>query len=67
MNHASRGVTEVDGFFSMEMSASSPVLEVRSGELLLCRFKLDPSQVQAGQDVLMVGDVRCSPDSLALK
>lgn len=67
INHASRGVTEVDGFFSMEMSARSPVLEVRSGELLLCRFKLDPSQVLAGQDVLMVGDLRCLPESLAFK
>jgi hypothetical protein len=65
VNHASRGVTEVDGFFSMEMSASTPVLEVRAGELLLCRFKLDPSQARAGQDVLMVGDLRCALEPLA--
>ncbi|OIN53166.1 TcfC E-set like domain-containing protein [Pseudomonas costantinii] len=64
VNHASRGVTEVDGFFSMEMTAGAPVLEVRAGELLLCKFQLDPSKAEAGQDILMVGDLVCLPSSL---
>jgi hypothetical protein len=65
INHASRGVSEVDGFFSMEMNAGSPTLQVRHGDQLLCQFRLDPSQARLEQDVLMIGDLRCTSDSLA--
>jgi outer membrane usher protein FimD/PapC len=65
INHASRGVSEVDGFFSMEMNASSPTLEVRYANQLLCQFRLDPSQARQESDVLMIGDLRCTPDTLA--
>jgi hypothetical protein len=65
INHASRGVSEVDGFFSMEMNAGSPTLEVRSGDQLLCRFRLDPNNARRENDVLMIGDLRCSPKTLA--
>ncbi|WP_339532047.1 TcfC E-set like domain-containing protein [Pseudomonas mucidolens] len=65
INHASRGVSEVDGFFSMEMSASAPTLEVRYRSQLLCQFRLDTANVPNENDVLMIGDLRCTPDSLA--
>ncbi|WP_460068898.1 CS1-pili formation C-terminal domain-containing protein [Pseudomonas sp. H2_E05] len=65
INHASRGVSEVDGFFSMEMSASSPTLQVRYQNQLLCQFRLDPSNAPNENDVLMIGDLRCTPDTLA--
>ena len=65
INHASRGVSEVDGFFSMEMNAGSPTLEVRHGNQLLCQFRLDPSNGRAENNVLMIGDLRCTPDTLA--
>ncbi|WP_347910823.1 CS1-pili formation C-terminal domain-containing protein [Pseudomonas grandcourensis] len=65
INHASRGVSEIDGFFSMEMNAGSPTLEVRSGNRLLCQFRLDPDSAQRENDVLMIGDLRCTPDTLA--
>ncbi|WEX17063.1 CS1-pili formation C-terminal domain-containing protein [Pseudomonas sp. G11] len=65
INHASRGVSEVDGFFSMEMTTSAPTLEVRYQSQLLCRFRLDPNNTPAENDVLMIGDLRCTPDSLA--
>jgi hypothetical protein len=65
INHASRGVTEVDGFFSMEMNASAPTLEVRRGEQLLCQFRLDTANARSENNVLMIGDLRCSPDTLA--
>ena len=65
INHASRGVSEVDGFFSMEMQAGSPTLEVRHGDQLLCRFRLEPESARIESDVLMIGDLRCTPDSLA--
>jgi hypothetical protein len=65
INHASRGVSEVDGFFSMELSEKSPTLEVRHDSQLLCQFRLDPTSQRRENDVLMVGDLRCHPDTLA--
>ncbi|WP_283190004.1 CS1-pili formation C-terminal domain-containing protein [Pseudomonas sp. PMCC200344] len=65
INHASRGVTEVDGFFSMEMNAGSPTLEVRRGEQLLCQFRLDPSKARTENNLLLIGDLRCTSDTLA--
>jgi hypothetical protein len=65
INHASRGVSEVDGFFSMEMNAGSPTLEVRSGNEVLCQFRLDPNNARSENDVLMIGDLRCSAETLA--
>ncbi|WP_460140165.1 TcfC E-set like domain-containing protein [Pseudomonas sp. S2_E01] len=65
INHASRGVSEVDGFFSMEMQAGSPTLEVRHGDQLLCRFRLDTANARKEDNVLMIGDQRCSADTLA--
>lgn len=65
INHASRGISEVDGFFSMEMNAGSPTLEVRYGNELFCRFRLDPDNAGREGDVLMIGDLRCTPDTLA--
>jgi hypothetical protein len=59
INHASRSVTEVDGFFSLEMSESTPTLEVRKNDQRVCAFTLDPSQLNRENDVLMAGDLRC--------
>jgi hypothetical protein len=55
----------VDGFFSMEMNAGSPTLEVRRGEQLLCQFRLDTANARNENNVLMIGDLRCAPDTLA--
>ena len=65
INHASRGITEVDGFFSMEMNARTPTLEVRRGEQLLCQFRIDTKNAKKEKDVLQIGDLRCHPDTLA--
>ncbi|WP_130903559.1 MULTISPECIES: CS1-pili formation C-terminal domain-containing protein [unclassified Pseudomonas] len=65
INHASRGVTEVDGFFSMEMNAGSPTLEVRYANQLLCQFRLDADRHRSENNVLMIGDLKCTPDTLA--
>lgn len=65
INHASRGVSEVDGFFSMEMNAGAPTLEVRHADQLLCQFRLDASKHRVENNVLMIGDLRCTPDTLA--
>ncbi|MOA05981.1 hypothetical protein D3C78_1255970 [compost metagenome] len=49
----------------MEMNASSPTLEVRFGNQLLCQFRLDPNNARSENDVLMIGDLRCTADTLA--
>lgn len=59
VNHASRSVTEVDGFFSLEMSEGTPTLEVRKNDQRVCAFTLDPGQLNRENDVLMAGDLRC--------
>ncbi|RON78328.1 hypothetical protein BK670_24155 [Pseudomonas fluorescens] len=65
INHAGRGVTEVDGFFSMEMNAGSSTLEIRRDNPLRCQFRLDANQYRSENDVLMIGDLRCTPDTVA--
>lgn len=71
INHASRGVTEVDGFFSMELSASTPTLEVVQGDRVMCQFTLDPSALPSEDRILMAGDLRClegtQPETLAAR
>ncbi|WP_338806834.1 TcfC E-set like domain-containing protein [Pseudomonas chlororaphis] len=64
INHASRGVTEVDGFFSMELSANTPTLEVVHEEHVMCQFALDPKKLPVEGDVLMAGDLQCTPGSV---
>lgn len=61
VNHASRGVTEADGFFSMELSASTPTLDVLRGDEVVCRFSLDPTAMNVEGDLLIAGDLRCVP------
>ena len=65
INHASRGVSEVDGFFSMELNVKGPTLEVRRGEQLLCTFRVDMTQTPLEHSVMMMGDLICTPETLA--
>ncbi|WP_213881539.1 TcfC E-set like domain-containing protein [Pseudomonas sp. dw_358] len=66
INHAGRGVSEPDGFFSVEMSEQSPVLEVRHGGKRLCYLSLTGEGVQREQDTLLVGDRSCTSKGLAV-
>lgn len=65
INHASRSLTETDGFFAVEMSESTPTLEVRQSGGRLCFLKLDGKHATRENEILLVGDQQCSPDSLA--
>ncbi|HKS12086.1 MAG TPA: CS1-pili formation C-terminal domain-containing protein [Pseudomonas sp.] len=65
INHASRSVTEADGFFAVEMSESTPVLEVRMAGQAACLLSLEPDRLTRENDLLMAGDQRCRPESLA--
>ncbi|MFD2642717.1 TcfC E-set like domain-containing protein [Pseudomonas japonica] len=64
INHASRSVSEADGFFAVEMSESTPTLEIRQGGRRLCLLSLNTG-TERQDDVLLAGDQVCSPDSLA--
>ncbi|EIK95992.1 hypothetical protein PMM47T1_13570 [Pseudomonas sp. M47T1] len=65
INHASRSVTEADGFFAVEMSESTPTLEVRHQGARLCFLRLDAKHARRENEVLLVGDQRCSANTLA--
>ncbi|WP_263260648.1 TcfC E-set like domain-containing protein [Pseudomonas sp. RIT-PI-S] len=62
-NHASSSVTEADGFFVLEMSESTPTLEVSHGGQPACTIVLDPSAHRRENDVLMVADLTCRADT----
>lgn len=64
-NHASRTVSEADGFFAVEMSRSTPLLEVARQGTGLCRLQLDPAQYQQDKEVLLVGDQICTSETVA--
>lgn len=59
-NHAGRSVSEADGFFTLEMSARQPTLEVEHPDVEGCSFDLDSSRHHREGDTVMVGKLRCS-------
>ncbi len=65
INHASRSVSEADGFFSVEMSESTPTLEVRHKGGQQCFLRLDKDRYEREHDVLLVGDQTCTPERVA--
>lgn len=67
-NHVGRSVAEADGFFTLEMSAGKPELEVRHKDVRDCRFLLDPARYPREGDVLLAGALACplSPAQLGL-
>jgi hypothetical protein len=64
LNQASRGMSEVDGFFSLEMRVTAPTLDVSYNNKLRCQFRLDPTEYRQEGDVLMVGNLVCVPNIL---
>ena len=66
LNHASSGVSEADGFFVLEMSESSPTLEVSHRGQRACNVVLDPSKHKRENNVLLVADIVCEATSINL-
>ena len=66
LNHASSGVSEADGFFVLEMSESSPTLEVNHRGQPACSVVLDPSKHKRENNVLLVADIVCEATSINL-
>ncbi|CAM3828346.1 putative outer membrane usher protein EcpC [Pseudomonas reidholzensis] len=65
INHASRTVSEADGFFAVEMSEATPSLEVHQHGAAACLLRLDLLALEREGDVVLAGDQTCSPASLA--
>ncbi|UBM26528.1 CS1-pili formation C-terminal domain-containing protein [Pseudomonas sp. p1(2021b)] len=65
INHASRGVSEVDGYFSVEMSQATPTLEIRQAGAVSCLLSLPLDSLVHEGDVVMAGDQVCRTASLA--
>ncbi|MBI6898954.1 CS1-pili formation C-terminal domain-containing protein [Pseudomonas putida] len=65
VNHASRSVSESEGYFAVEMSESAPMLEVRKGGTAVCLLALDLQRLEREGDVLLAGDVACAPGGMA--
>ena len=64
LNHASSGVTEADGFFVLEMSESSPSLEINHRGQPACSVVLNPAEHKRENNVLLVSDIVCHPTSV---
>lgn len=61
INHAGRSVSEDAGFFTLELSARAPTVELRYPNLTRCTLTLEEGQYPREGDVLMVGLVGCPP------
>ena len=66
LNNASSGVSEADGFFVLEMSELSPVLEVSYRGQPVCNVTLIPERYSRENDVLLAADVVCRPGSASV-
>lgn len=66
INHASRSVSEADGFFAVEMSEATPTLEIRQRGQPLCLLRLNLGDLTREGDVLLAGDQPCLPEIAAL-
>ncbi|WP_429153104.1 CS1-pili formation C-terminal domain-containing protein [Aeromonas hydrophila] len=60
LNHAGRTVSEVDGFFAVEMSEHNPQLQVEYQGAQRCNLALDMNRVERQQEMLLLGDLTCS-------
>jgi len=59
INHAGRSVSQDEGFFTVELSAREPVVELRHPDQSGCTLSLDENRFPREGDVLMVGGLQC--------
>lgn len=59
INHAGRSVSQDEGFFSLELSAREPVVELRYPDQSSCTLTLDEDRYPREADLVMVGGVGC--------
>lgn len=61
INHAGRSVSQEEGFFTLELSARAPVVELRYPTLVSCMLTMEQGRYPREGDVLMVGGIGCPP------
>ena len=65
INHASRSVSEADGYFTVQMSQSAPSLDIRRAGQPLCSLTLDLAALRHEDEIVLTGDLPCTPAPLA--
>ncbi|HBS56455.1 MAG TPA: fimbrial protein [Stenotrophomonas sp.] len=66
INHAGRTVSQDDGFFTLELSARAPVVQMQYPDQISCTLTLEEDRYPREGDLLMVGGVGC-PSALAAR
>ncbi|MCB7146812.1 TcfC E-set like domain-containing protein [Stenotrophomonas maltophilia] len=66
INHAGRSVSQDEGFFTLELSARAPVLEMRFPNQASCTLVMEEAQYPREGDVLVVGELKC-PSPVAVQ
>ncbi|OWY39586.1 pilus assembly protein PapC [Xenophilus sp. AP218F] len=62
INHAGRTISDADGFFSLDVSARQPELEVRVEGRSWCRYQAGQKLERRDGDLIYIGEIRCLPD-----
>lgn len=62
INHAGRTISDADGFFSVDVSARQPELEVRVEGRSWCRYQVGQKLERRDGDLIYIGEIRCLPD-----
>lgn len=65
INHAGRSVSQEEGFFTLELSARAPVVELRYPNRISCVLTMEEGRYPREGDVLMVGGIGCPPSVVA--
>ncbi|HEL3174126.1 TPA: TcfC E-set like domain-containing protein [Stenotrophomonas maltophilia] len=60
INHAGRSVSQEEGFFTLELSARAPVVELRYPNRISCTLTMEEGRYVREGDVMMVGGVSCA-------
>jgi hypothetical protein len=58
-NHVGRSVAEADGFFTLEMSAKQPEVEISHPKIKDCRVRLDAGRYPRNGDTILAGTLTC--------
>ncbi|WP_421205244.1 TcfC E-set like domain-containing protein [Aeromonas sp. 601027] len=59
VNHAGRTMSEVDGFFAVEMSARNPILKMEINGISQCETVVDVPTLPINSRILFLGDLAC--------
>ena len=59
INHAGRSVSQEEGFFTLELSARAPVVELRYPNMISCVLTMEEGRYPREGDVLMVDGIGC--------